>query len=69
MKIKIKQPNTLPNAWKENGLDKKAWDDLNSGKSVEVDSFPSGIELLVEQVGGSAPSTSKKPEARKQGDK
>ena len=42
MKIKINMPNTLPRNWKGLGLSSKAWEDLNGGKAIEVDSIPSG---------------------------
>ena len=36
MKIKLKNPQALPNAWKSCGMTKEEWKDLEAGKSVEV---------------------------------
>ena len=58
MKIKINMPNTLPRNWKGLGLSSMAWEDLNGGKAIEVDSIPSGYELLVTEVKAEGASSS-----------
>jgi hypothetical protein len=60
MKIKIKDPGSLPRNWKEVGLSSKAWEDLNGGKAIEVESIPSRYKNLVEEVESSPASTGSK---------
>tara|TARA_Y100001938_G_scaffold31993_2_gene43747 strand:+ start:362 stop:544 length:183 start_codon:yes stop_codon:yes gene_type:complete len=49
MKIKIKDQSVLlPNAWKQCGLSKKDWDELQSGKEVEATSCPDYLKDLIE---------------------
>ena len=49
MKIKLIDKNSsLPNCWKECGVDKDDWDNLSSGKEIEVKSVPGSISSLVE---------------------
>ena len=48
MKMKIKTPNTIPRNWKSQGWKFDAWEDLNSGKAIEVESVPSDWKHLVE---------------------
>ena len=49
MKIKLIDKNSsLPNCWKECGVDKDDWDNLSSGKEIEVKSVPDSISSLVE---------------------
>jgi len=50
MKIKLKNPQTLPNAWKSCGMIEKEWKDLESGKTVEVKSIPKLIENNIDVV-------------------
>ena len=60
MKIKLIEKNTtLPNCWKSCGVDKNAWDELQSGKEIEVKQIGSAIKSLVESK-SSATSTTKK---------
>ena len=40
MKIKLKDIQALPNAWKSCGMNKEDWMDLQAGKTVEVKSVP-----------------------------
>ena len=40
MKIKLKNPQALPNAWKSCGMTKDEWKNLESGKTIEVESVP-----------------------------
>ena len=56
MKIKLKNPQALPNAWKSCGMTKEEWADLQAGKTVEVKSVPELIENNIDVV----ESTSKK---------
>ena len=44
MKIKLKKGVVLPNNWKSCGCSAEDWADLNSGKSIEVNSVPKLIE-------------------------
>ena len=44
MKIKLKNPQALPNAWKSCGIKKEEWKDLEAGKTVEVKSIPKLIK-------------------------
>ena len=39
MKIKLKNPQALPNAWKNCGMKIEEWKDLEAGKTVEVKSI------------------------------
>ncbi len=51
MKIKMKDPSvSLPNAWKQCGLSKKDWDELQNGKTVEATSCPDYLEYILEAV-------------------
>ena len=63
MKIKLKNGVVLPNNWKSCGCSVNDWADLNSGKSIEVNSVPKLIENDVDVV----EATSKLKE--KKGDK
>ncbi len=44
MKIKLKNPQALPNAWKNCGMKIEEWKDLEAGKTVEVKSIPKLIK-------------------------
>ena len=62
MKVKIKDIGTsLPNAWKSCGVSKEEWEELQSGKEVEVSTVPESFEHLVE--------IKKSPSKEKEGDK
>ena len=62
MKIKLKDKSSnLPSCWKQCGASKEDWDDLNSGKEIEVKSVPDAIINLV--------GTDNKPTFKKKGDK
>ena len=50
MKIKLKKGVVLPNNWKSCGCSADNWADLNSGKSIEVNSVPKLIENNVDVV-------------------
>jgi hypothetical protein len=50
MKIKLKDGVVLPNNWKSCGCSAKDWADLNSGKSIEVNSISKLIEDNVDVV-------------------
>ena len=54
MKIKLKNPQALPNAWKSCGMKKKDWKDLEAGKTVEVKSFPELIKDNIDVVGSAS---------------
>ena len=60
MKIKLKNPQALPNAWKSCGMTKDEWKDLESGKSVEVQSVPQLIKDNIDVVGSASKSKEKK---------
>ena len=48
MKIKLINKSTaLPNCWKSCCVDKDAWDELQSGKEIEVKQIADGIKSLV----------------------
>ena len=68
MKIKIKRSDTLPRNWKSVGLSSKAWEELNGGKAIEVESIPSEYKSLVEEVKESS-SASKGSKAATKGGK
>ena len=56
MKIKLINKSTaLPNCWKSCGVDKDAWDELQSGKEIEVKQIGSAIESLVESKSSATP--------------
>ena len=61
MKIKLKNPQALPNAWKSCGMTKDEWKELESGKTVEVESVPQLIKENIDVVG----SASKKGQSPK----
>tara|TARA_Y100000004_G_scaffold164914_1_gene195375 strand:- start:939 stop:1124 length:186 start_codon:yes stop_codon:yes gene_type:complete len=61
MKIKLKNPQALPNAWKSCGMNKEDWMDLQAGKAVEVKSVP---ELLKDKI-----DVENKPTSKPKGDK
>ena len=50
MKIKLKDGVLLPNNWKSCGCSVDDWADLNSGKSIEVNSVPKLIQDNVDVV-------------------
>jgi hypothetical protein len=50
MKVRILTPKTLPRNYLGLGLTKKTWEELNSGKVVEVDSIPGEYKNKVEEV-------------------
>ena len=50
MKIKLKNPQALPNAWKSCGMNKEEWKDLEAGKTVEVKSLPELIKDNIDVV-------------------
>ena len=54
MKIKLKNPQALPNAWKSCGMTKEEWKDLEAGKSVEVKSVPELIKDNIDVVGSAS---------------
>ena len=59
MKIKIKDKGVkLPNVWKSCGASYEDWQELHSGKEIEVKTVPEIIETLVNVSG-----------AKKKGDK
>ena len=51
MKIKLKNPQALPNAWKSCGMTKEEWKDLEAGNTVEVKSIPELIKDNTDVVG------------------
>ena len=62
MKIKlINKKTSLPNCWKSCGVDKDAWDELQSGKEIEVKQISDAVKGLVEKIESSA---SKKKESK-----
>ena len=50
MKIKLKNPQALPNAWKSCGMTKDEWKNLESGKTIEVESVPQLIKDNIDVV-------------------
>ena len=50
MKIKLKKGVILPNNWKQCGYTMKDWEDLNNGKTVEMQEIPNLIEKYVDAV-------------------
>ena len=63
MKIKLKDGVVLPNNWKECGCSFNDWENLNSGKSIDVNSIPELIKDNVDVV-----ESASKPKIKK-GDK
>lgn len=61
MKIKLKDPQALPNAWKSCGMTMEEWKDLEAGKTVEVKSIPELIKNQIDVV----ESASTKPKGGK----
>ena len=61
MKIKLINPQALPNAWRSCGMNKKEWMDLEAGKTVEVKSIP---ELIKDNI-----DVESKPASKPKGDK
>ena len=61
MKVKLKNPQALPNAWKSCGMTRDEWKDLEAGKTVEVKSLPELIKDQIDVVG----STSKQGQGPK----
>ena len=64
MKIKLKNGVVLPNNWKSCGCSADNWADLNSGKSIEVNSVPKLIENDVEVIGSASKNKSKSKESK-----
>ena len=58
MKIKAKFPNSLPRNWKSVGLSGKSREDLNDGKSIEVESIPKGYDQFVDEEASASTSAS-----------
>ena len=54
MKIKLKNPQALPNAWKSCGMAIEEWKDLEAGKTVEVKSLPELIKDNIDVVGSTS---------------
>ena len=54
MKIKLKNPQALPNAWKNCGMKIEEWMDLEAGKTVEVESLPKLIKDNIDVVGSAS---------------
>ena len=50
MKIKLRNPQALPNAWKSCGMTVEEWKDLEAGNSVEVKSVPELIKDNIDVV-------------------
>tara|TARA_R100000655_G_C2975674_1_gene191088 strand:- start:1060 stop:1245 length:186 start_codon:yes stop_codon:yes gene_type:complete len=50
MKIKLINPQALPNAWRSCGMNKKEWMDLEAGKTVKVKSVPQLIKDNIDVV-------------------
>ena len=65
MKIKLKKNQTLPNNWKACGHSFEDWEDLNSGKSIEVTKVPSAIGNYVEVVDSATSYKQKKQKGDK----
>ena len=63
MKIKLKDGVVLPNNWKDCGCSLDDWKNLNSGKSIDVNSIPELIKDNVDVV-----ESASKPK-KKKGDK
>jgi len=64
MKIKVKNGVVLPNNWKSCGCSADDWADLNSGKSIEVNSVPKLIEDNVDVVESASKNKSKSKESK-----
>ena len=64
MKIKLKNGVVLPNNWKSCGCSADDWADLNSGKSIEVNSVPKLIENDVDVLESASKNKSKSKESK-----
>ena len=64
MKIKLKRGVVLPNNWKSCGCSADDWADLNSGKSIEVNSVPKLIENDVDVLESASKNKSKSKESK-----
>ena len=60
MKIKLKDGVVLPNNWKECGCSFNDWENLNSGKSIDVNSIPELIKDNVDVVESASKTKIKK---------
>ena len=56
MKIKLKNPQALPNAWKSCGMTVEEWKELEAGKTVEVKSVSEIIKDKIDVVGSTSKS-------------
>ena len=64
MKIKLKNGVVLPNNWKSCEYSADDWADLNSGKSIEVNSVPKLIENDVDVLESVSKNKSKSKESK-----
>ena len=64
MKIKLKNGVVLPNNWKSCECSADDWADLNSGKSIEVNSVPKLIENDVDVLESVSKNKSKSKESK-----
>ena len=66
MKIKLKDKGiNIPNCWKSCGASQEDWEDLKSGKEIEVKRVSDGIKnLVVEKAAKSKPSPKKQKESK-----
>ena len=64
MKIKLKNGVLLPNNWKSCGCSADDWADLNSGKSIEVNSVPKLIENDVDVSESASKNKNKSKESK-----
>lgn len=47
MKVKMKNKGSLPNCWKSCGASYEDWQELQSGKEIEVSSVSESVKNLV----------------------
>jgi hypothetical protein len=60
MKIKLKSGVVLPNNWKSCGLSYEDWENLNSGKSIDVASISELIKNDIDVVESASQTKIKK---------
>ena len=51
MKVRLKKKHlTLPNCWKQCGVDKKQWDKLQAGEEIDIKTITPTIKSLIEKT-------------------
>ncbi len=59
MKVKLKKDRILPNNWKSCGYTADDWENLNNGKTIDMDKVPELIENDIDVVSSGSSTSSK----------